>query len=111
MPLKFNRKNMEKERHHGRVVSATLLWCISWRVRVWLGLTSDWKSLSVDLAVNEYFFELGKCKVAKGERNALLFICCVQDTVDSSPPLSYGHQAMETLYFNLKESISKTYLK
>ena len=42
----------------------------------------DWKSLSVNPEVNGYcFFELRKDEAAKGERRALSFICCVQDTV------------------------------
>ena len=42
---------------------------------------SDWKTLSVNPAVNGTFFELGKDKAAKGEGWAPPFISCTQDTV------------------------------
>ena len=48
-----------------------------------LGFTcNDWKTLSVNPAVNGYLFlELGKVEAATGEEWALPFICCAQDTV------------------------------
>ena len=42
----------------------------------------DWKTLSVDPAVNGYlFFEIGKAKTGKREGLAPPFISCAQDTV------------------------------
>ena len=41
----------------------------------------DWKTLSVNPAVNGYHFESWKAKAAKGEGWAPPFISCAQDTV------------------------------
>ena len=54
--------------------------CIA-RVRGLASPCGDWKTLSVNLAVNGYLFELGKDKAGKGEGWAPLFISCAQDTV------------------------------
>ena len=52
------------------------------QARDWASPLDDWKSLSVNSAVNGYpFFELGKDKAAKGEGWAHLFISFARDTV------------------------------
>ena len=48
-------------------------------VRGWASPFDDWKTLSVNPAVNVYLFELGKDKAAKGEGWARPFICFTQD--------------------------------
>ena len=50
-------------------------------VRGWALPCEDWKTLSVNPAVNGTCFESGKDKAAKGERWALPFCSCAQDTV------------------------------
>ena len=50
-------------------------------VRGWALTCDDWKTLSVNPAVNGYRFELGKDKAAKGEGWALSFVCYAQDKV------------------------------
>ena len=69
------------KRRSGRVVRAAWLWRRDIaRVRGSASPCSDWKTLSVDQAVNGTFFELGKDKAAKGEGWAPPF-SCAQDTV------------------------------
>ena len=51
------------------------------RVRIWASPCDDWKTLSVNQAVNGNLFPNREQKAAKGEGWALSFISCAQGTV------------------------------
>ena len=88
------------ERRRSRVVRAACLWCRN-SARGWALSFDDWKTLSVNPAVNGYLFQNRQDEAEEKGGRVSPLICCAQDTEDTVwlyPPPPAPHNAPTSIW-------------